>query len=157
MRITLILVGLFFIVTGFQGDKGLKSELIGTWEFVKLEDINGNKLDTIWHPIGGYELPKGPTITFRKDGSYSKQFTSRNIDNGNWTFNCERNEIIYKLVYEKPYSVAAKHLILIGQAKLDSNGKHYEIISEKVIELSDNRLVISEREGRKRTFRKCEK
>jgi hypothetical protein len=58
------------------------------------------------------------------------------------------------LYYEKPYSFAAKYLIDNGHAKQDKNGDYYEIITDKIVELTNNKLILLEREGRQRTFKK---
>ena len=131
----------------------LKKELIGTWDFVELHDKDNNKVDTIRHGQG-FEIPKGPLLTYRHDGTYSKQFTPKNTDNGKWYFDSDKIAIIHLLYYEKPYSFAAKYLIDKGHAKQDKNGDYYEIITDKVVELTENKLILLEREGRQRTFKK---
>lgn len=134
----------------------LRKELLGTWDFVELRDKANNKVDTIRH-VQGFEIPKGPLLTYRPDGTYSKQFTPKNIDNGRWYFNTDTNAIIHLLYYEKPYSVAAKYLIDKGHAKQDEKGDYYEIITDKVVELTENKLILLEREERQRTFKKLDK
>lgn len=137
----------------------IKKELIGTWEFVELKDSKGIKVDTIWHNVPGiekkgWEIPKGPLLTYNIDGTYLKQFTPQNIDNGKWYFDSKQNAIIHMLYYEKPYSSAAKYLIDKGHAKQDENGEYYEIITNKVKELTEEQLILFEREERQRVFRK---
>lgn len=161
LKINLIFVSVILIsITAYsqsEKDKELKQELIGTWEFVELRDSNGNKVDTIWHNVvGGWEIPKGPLRTYRADGTYSTQFTPKNTDNGKWYYDKEKKAIIQMLYYEKPYSGAAKYLIDKGHAKKDKNGDYYEIITDEVSELTDNKLIILEREDRKRIFSKKE-
>ncbi|MBK7887841.1 MAG: hypothetical protein IPJ86_11265 [Bacteroidetes bacterium] len=134
----------------------LKKELIGSWDFVELRDNYNNKVDTIKNEYG-FEIPKGPLLTYRADGTYSKQFTPANTDNGKWYFDIEKNAIIHFLYYEKPYSLAAKYLIDHGHAKQDENGEYYEIITDKVVELTENKLILLEREERQRKFKKLEK
>ncbi len=131
----------------------LRTELIGTWEFVELRDKHNNKVDTIKHPFG-YEIPKGPLVTYRANGTYSKQFTPNNTDNGKWYFDSRKNAIVHLLYYERPYNVAAKSLIEKGHATKDKNGEYYEILTDKIIELTDFMLTILEREERQRTFKK---
>jgi len=134
-----------------KGDR--KKELIGTWEFLELRDKDNHKVDTIRHRQG-YELAQGPTLLYRADGNYSKQFTPVNIDEGKWSFDAKKQAIIHLLYYKKPYSMAAQYLIDTGHAKKDNDGNYYEVITDKVITLTDDRLTILEREERKRTFRK---
>jgi hypothetical protein len=131
----------------------LEKDLIGTWEFVELIDSEGNKIDTIWHGMG-YELAAGPIITLREDGTYSKQFTPTNTDNGKWSYNQENKSLEFKLTYEKPYDIAAQYLIDNGHAKKDDNGDYFEVITKKVIEFSDSTLVFEEREGAQKKYMK---
>ena len=133
----------------------LKKELIGTWEFVELRDKDNNKVDTIRHGQG-FEIPKGPLLTYRADGTFSKQFTPKNTDKGKWYFDKDKNAIIHLLYYEKPYSFAAKYLIDKGHAKQDKNGDYYEVITDKIVELTDNKLILLEREERQRRFMKAD-
>lgn len=136
-----------------------KTELIGTWEFVELRDAQGNKVDTVFHNIPGFdkqgwEIPKGPLLTYDFNGTYSKRFTPQNTDTGKWYYDKKKKAIIHILYYEKPYMMTAKYLIDIGHAKKDKNGEYYEIITDEVLILTDDKLVILEREGRQRTFKK---
>jgi len=136
-----------------SGERNIKQELLGIWEFVILKDNQGVKVDTIRHSFGN-EIPKGPLITFNKDGTYSKQFTPTNIDSGRWYFNGKENTIIYLLYYDKPYDTVSQYQINKGNATKDKNGDYYEVITDKVYALSDIELTIIEREGRRRTFKK---
>jgi hypothetical protein len=159
-----LLFWLTFFISSFafgQSDKRkeLKTELIGTWEFVELRDAQGNKVDTIFHSIPGlakqgWEIPRGPLLTYNADGTYSKQFTPQNIDKGTWYYDNKKKAIIQMLYYEKPYKIETQYLIDIGHAKKDSNGDYYEVITDKVVELTDDNLIIRESEGRQRIFRK---
>lgn len=163
-------IRLLFILTIFtsslvfgQSDKKkeLRTDLFGTWEFVELRDAQGNKVDTIFHNVPGldkqgWEIPKGPLLTYNSDGTYSKQFTPQNTDRGKWYYDKKEKAIIHKLYYLKPYGTAAQYLIDKGHAKQDENGDYYELIINEVVELTDNNLIILEREGRRRTFKKKE-
>lgn len=162
MKAAFSLIGLLIILGSFKSFrrdkpsvKELRTELIGTWEFVELRDKNDNKIDTLWdNRIGAYEIPRGPIITYSSDGSYLQKFTPKNIYKGRWTFDNNNNAIIHRLYYEKPYDLVSRHLISIGHAKKDDYGNYYEIITDTVLELSFTRLVILEREDRKRIFKK---
>lgn len=134
----------------------IKREFIGVWEFVVLKDEYGRKIDTIRHGMG-YEIPKGPLITLRKNGTYSKMFTPKNTDNGKWFFDEKTNSIKYLLYYDKPYDFVEQDLINRGHAKKDENGEYYEIITDKVFENSKTELTLIERENRRRTFKKIAK
>jgi len=134
----------------------IKKEIIGVWEFEILNDENGNKVDTIWHGMG-YEIPQGPLITFKEDGTYAMQFTPKNIDKGKWYFDEAKQTIFCLLYYEKPYDFVSKDLIKRGHAKKDENGDYYEIVTNKVYKYSMSELVLIERKNRRRTFKKREK
>ena len=96
------------VINDNSTDQVLKKELIGTWDFEILKDKNGVKVDTIFHKFGP-EIPKGPTITFNEDGTYSKQFTPQNIDTGKWYYDNKENAIKYLLYYKnlmvKPHNI----------------------------------------------------
>lgn len=129
----------------------LKKELIGTWDFFELRDKYNNKIDTI--RFGKlFEIPQGPLTIYRADGTYSRHFTPENIDNGKWYFNAEENTIIHLLYYEKPYDFVSKDLIERGVARKDSNGEYYELVTQKVVMLTNERLTLSERGDTQRTF-----
>ena len=151
MKIALKIITLLFILnscssvqkaTQTNSQNQIKKEFVGVWEFEILKDENGNKVDTIWHGFG-HEIPKGPLITFKEDGTYSQQFTPKNTDRGKWYFDEENQTIVYLLYYEKPYGFAAKDLIKRGHAKKDDDGEYYEIIKSKVFEYSENQLTLN--------------
>jgi hypothetical protein len=137
-----------------QTTNGLKKELVGTWEFLGMHDKSGNKVDTIRNQSSptGYVLASGPLTTYRADGTYSRRFTPQNTDNGKWRYDEDKHLIIHQLYYAKPYSVAAKYLIDIGHAKKDENGDYYEFITTMVVELTDSKLIVLEREGGRSTY-----
>jgi hypothetical protein len=162
MKIALKIISIFLILSACNSTKKvittnspnqIKKELVGTWDFEILHDENGNKVDTIWHGFG-HEIPKGPLITLNKDGTYTKQFTPKNIDSGKWYFDEKNQTIVYLLYYDKPYDFVAQDLIKRGHAKKDENGDYFEIITSKVFKYSDSELTLIERENRRRTFKK---
>lgn len=135
------------------GQTSLKRELIGTWKFVELRDKDYKKVDTIKHPFG-YEIPEGPLLIYNADGTYSKQFTPKNTDKGKWYYDNDKKAIVHHLYYTKPYDFASKDLITRGHAIKDKNGEYYEIITDNIINLSNDKLILLERQGRQRTFKK---
>lgn len=143
-----------------ENNKELKAELIGIWEFIELRDSKGNKIDTIWHNIPGlekkgWEIPEGPLLTYNANGTYSKKFTPKNSDTGKWYYDKKKKAIIQILSYTKPYNnTTSQYLIDKGHAKQDENGDYFENITDVVISISDDKLIILERENRQRTFRK---
>ena len=162
MKLLLKIISLLFLLNSCKSTQVIShtdsttqvsKELVGVWEFEVLKDHNGIKLDTVWHRFG-FEIPEGPTITLKQDGTYLKQFTPKNIDTGKWYYDEEKQTIFYLLYYSKPYGPVAKDLIQRGQAKKDSNGDYYEEITSKVFEFSKDKLTLVERGNRRRTFRK---
>jgi hypothetical protein len=131
----------------------LKKELIGTWEFLELRDKYNNKVDTIRDAIG-YEVVQGPLLTYREDGTYSKQFTTQNTDNGRWYFDNKEKAIVHFLYYEKPYSVVSQYQIDKGYVKKDKNGDYYEKITDDVFQVTADKLIILDSEKRQRSFTK---
>lgn len=164
MRRIKLLIILIIFTSNFafgQSDKRkeLKTELIGTWEFVELRDSKGNQIDTIWHDVPGFEkkaleIAKGPLMTFNGNGTYSEQFTPQNTDTGKWYYDKKKKAIIQMLYYSKPYDTSSQYLIDIGHAKQDKNGSYYKVQTEKVVELTAEKLVILEEEDRQRIFKK---
>lgn len=132
--------------------------LVGTWEFIELRDRDDRKVDTIQHPEfgGGYEIPSGPLTNYRADSTYSMQFTPKNTDRGTWYFDSGEQAIVHRLYYEKPYDFAAKDLIKKGHAIEDERGEYYEIILVRVIDLTDDQLIVMQR-GMTARYRKVSK
>jgi len=154
IKIILAVLSSLLILLSFNSyESQLNKKLIGKWEFVKLTDKNGIKVDTIFHGKE-IELASGPLLNYKQDGTYTKIFNSKNTDNGTWNYNRKSKSIIQKLIYKKPYGFAAKYLIQNGHAKKDKNGEYYEIITDKVIELTNTKLVILARQERQRIYRK---
>ncbi len=158
----IFIVVIFFVQSAFaqeKKNKKLKTELIGTWEFVELRDAQGNKIDTIFHnvpglDIKGWEIPQGPLRIYNSNGTYSKQFTSQNTDTGTWYYHKRKDAIIQLLTYIKPYSTAKKYMIDNGYAKQNENGEYYGIITERIVELTEDKLILLENHDYRRTFKK---
>jgi hypothetical protein len=124
-RILLILfcIQTFCFIVSFQTFTQSRQNLVGVWEFVELLDLNDRKIDTIRHTIG-WEVASGPIITFKKNGTYSKRFTPKNIDYGTWTYSGEDKVIVYRLNLNKEED--AKLLVANGLAKTDNKGTIYQ-------------------------------
>lgn len=131
----------------------ISRDLVGSWEFVELLDKDGTPVDTIWHGMG-YEIPKGPLMIYNADGTYSKEFTPSNIDKGMWSFNRQENSIIHKLYYFKPYSWVEKSQIENGKAIQDEDGEYYEVVTAQVVELTAENLIVLEKKGQHRVYKK---
>lgn len=129
-----------------------KNELVGVWSFHELLNSSGQKIDTIKHSFG-WEIPAGPLITFHRNGTYTKQFTTQDIDKGKWEYSGVGNKIIYYLLLDEKESTS-KFLISRGVAKKQADGKFYELITDSIIKLTHTELVLYEQPGRHRIFRK---
>ena len=117
-----------------------RSDLIGTWEFAKLIDRNGNKIDTIWHG-SAYEIAKGPLMIFNSDGTYSFKFTPTNTDTGKWQLNTQ-NGILTLLLYIDPNTFIGNDLIKRGQATKNEDGKYYEPLEYRILTLTKSTMQI---------------
>lgn len=129
----------------------IETQLIGTWNFVELKNKDDVKIDTIRHAFG-HEIPKGPLITLKSDGTYTKQFTPENIDSGTWYVDEKENTIVYWLYYDKPYDKVAQHLIDTGHSTKDENGDYYEVLKNKITFYSESDLILEEGGGKQRSF-----
>lgn len=87
------------------------------------------------------------------DSTYSMQFTDTNIDRGTWYFDYSEQAIIHHLYFSKPYDWAANDLIEKGIAEKDVRGEYFEVITVRVIDLTDDHLLVMER-GRKVIYQK---
>lgn len=128
-------------------------DLVGTWEFVEMRDNQNKKVDTIRHGGFGYEIATGPLLTYKKDGSYSKQFTPENIDNGFWTFDSKTNKIIHYLLIDAT-TMIGNDLVKRGLAKKYADGNYYEIIEDKIIINTKNDIQVYRSEKLTMTYKK---
>lgn len=131
----------------------LKKELVGTWNFLELRDKEGFKLDTIRHG-NDIEIIAQPQLIFYKDGTYIKQYSPYNIERGKWKYDIENNIIIYHLYYSKPYNETSQFLIDKDHAYKDKKGDYYEVIKEKTVEVSNEKLIVLSDLDRQITFKK---
>lgn len=127
--------------------------LIGKWNFVEMLDQDGKHIDTL-KDDDGIRIAKEADYTFRKDSTYSAQFTESNIDSGTWSYSPSEKTIILKLYWKKPYDEAALYIISLGFSTKDENGDYYDLIPKKVIELSRDKMIILSRENRKLIYKK---
>ncbi|EDP95352.1 hypothetical protein U8527_16140 [Kordia algicida OT-1] len=80
-----------------------KEMLIGEWKFVKVIDQAGNEVKQIKRNLKVPNLEpitinaSGPDIIVKADGTYTKVFTPKNSDTGNWYIQ-SKNEILYQMV-----------------------------------------------------------
>jgi len=130
----------------------MNSDFIGTWEFVKRLDTNGQKVDTIWHGQA-YEIAKGPLTIFKEDGTYSKQFTPKNTDVGIWQYYSDSKTMTLYLLID-PNNWIGKDLISKGLAKQYDDGKYYEALEYKIVRITSDTLQYIDYSDRNMTYRK---
>lgn len=140
-------------INNIFGQDTYPKEIIGTWDFVELIDENGGHIDTVVTD-GGIWIPNGPIWIIKEDGTYTRQYTAINTDKGTWTFNKTTNEIILKLYWRKPYDEVAKYVMTLGYAKKDKNGDYYDLIPQKIIEFTSEKLIIFEKENQLSVYKK---
>lgn len=122
----------------------LKSEdIIGSWNFVETRDINGKKLDSYEGSFGTVQAT-GPKLIYKADFTYEKVFTPKNTDTGNWKLNSKTNTIEHNL-YIDSTDFIGKDLIKKKLAVKSENGKYYERIEDKIINLEKDEMLIDNR------------
>jgi hypothetical protein len=130
----------------------VNSNFIGTWEFVKRLDANGQKVDTIWHGQA-YEIANGPLTIFKEDGTYSKQFTPKNTDVGKWQYYPDSKTMTLYLFID-PNEWIGKNLISKGLAKKYEDGKYYEALEYKIVRITSDTLQYIDYNDINMTYRK---
>ena len=78
--------------TNFRKAELTSAVLTGYWDFIELQDPEGNKLEKVYHPEwenlpfieNPYEAVNRANTTFNSDGTYTKRFTEVNEDTGLW-------------------------------------------------------------------------
>ena len=140
--------------TNFKKTEIAPDDLTGYWDFVELQDPQGNKLEKIYHPEwenlpfieNPYETVNRANTTFNSNGTYSKKFTEVNEDTGLWKLDTRKGIITYQLLID-PNDQVGQDLIQRNLATEQSDGNYYEKITEQIYHLSDNLLVIKEESG----------
>ena len=133
----------------------LNSDFIGTWEFVKRLDANGQKVDTIWHGQA-YEIANGPLTIFKEDGTYSMKFTTKfisRITKGKWYYDPNSRSMTLFLLID-PNDWIGKDLISKGLAKKYDDGNYYEILEFKIVQITNDTLQYIDYSDRDMTYRK---
>ena len=131
----------------------LTSILTGVWEIEKVIDENGNEVESIDREMKGSPLgdeikikATGPKMTLNQDGSYELQFTSENIDKGNW-FLESPTSLIFQLVTKKDtssYSMLKSAAEMFGKTlKYDEDGNIVENNKQEITKLKSDELWIS--------------
>lgn len=147
-KIILIVISLFLYNNGLA--QNLKeSDLVGEWEFIELQDENGDKQTKI--PLirfgrdMGIENVNRDSYIFKEDGTY-KSFNPLNVSVGTWYFDKKTKEINLEL------QIAPDHKFLpsLKKAKLvkkRKDGFYYQKpVIRKILMYSDDAMTIADRE-----------
>ncbi|WP_405201722.1 hypothetical protein [Dokdonia sp. LLG6352-1] len=126
-----------------------EDDLIGEWEFIELQDENGDKQTKI--PLirfgrdMGIENVNRDSYIFKEDGTY-KSFNPLNVSVGTWYFDKKTKEINLEL------QIAPDHKFLpsLKKAKLvkkRKDGFYYQKpVIRKILMYSDDAMTIADRE-----------
>lgn len=133
--------------------KNYPKELIGKWQFIEMLDEKGVHVDTIPSPTGKL-IVNEPQYVFNEDGSYSARFTETSSNTGTWTYNNKHKEVILKLYWKKPYTEIDRYIATLGYAKQDKSGDYFDLIPKKIIELTSNKMIISDKENHQIIYKK---
>lgn len=117
--------------------------IIGSWEFVQTQDLNGNKLESYEGSFGTVNAT-GPKLIYKKDSTYNKVFTPKNTDKGKWRFNEKTMTIEHDLFIDST-SWVGQDLIKRGLAEKKKDGNYYELIEDKVLKIEDGKIYIDNR------------
>ncbi len=120
-----------------------RDQLIGSWEFVQTQDLNGNKLERYEGSFGTVNAI-GPKLIYNKDSTYNKVFTPKNTDKGKWRFNEKTMTIEHDLFIDSTTWVG-QDLIKRGLAEKKKDGNYYELIEDKVLKIEDGKIYIDNR------------
>lgn len=136
----------------------IEKKLIGNWEFVELNDSQGNKLDTIWirNPHSNpnlkmFRLPSGSIINFNPNGTFTRQFSFKKIEKGKWFFNTENNVITLRIYPTKTYGNIKNHVNYRRRSNKNSN---QFVITYELVELNRRQLKLFEKDGFYRVYKK---
>lgn len=143
-------IAIFIILSAGYINKTIKNiasdpdkRLIGTWEYVEMRNMNGEKI-TSYKQSFGTVLASGPEITFLADGTFKKKFLANNIQTGLWQLDDKAMIINYDL-YIDSTDFVGKDLIKKGLAVKQHDGNYYERISTQILHLMDSELILYER------------
>lgn len=147
-------ISIFFLLlcsTLFGQETELKNEnIIGKWNYIKTVDKNNEVVKYVYRTYPNGEKMKivasGPNITLNSDGTYKKKFTEENTDSGKWKIISE-NEIEYIMVIPKnsrqgKMIIQTQKLLPNKKWKKDGNGNFLDASSDKIIQLTENEMMI---------------
>ena len=126
-----------------------ESDLIGEWEFIELQDENGEKQTKI--PLirfgrdMGIESVNRDNYVLKEDGTY-KSYNPLNISVGTWYFDKSTNEINLELRID-PDSPYLKYGKKVNNVKKRKDGFYYQSpVKKKILIYSDDSMTIADRE-----------
>jgi len=124
-------------------------DLIGEWEFIELQDENGEKQTKI--PLirfgrdMGIENVNRDSYIFNEDGTY-KSYNPLNISVGTWYFDESTNEINLELRID-PDSPYLKYGKKANNVKKRKDGFYYQSpVKKKILIYSGDSMTIADRE-----------
>lgn len=149
MRQTIFLILSFIIFQTVISQNVTKSDLIGEWEFIELQDENGIKQTEIplirFGQDRGIEKVNRDNYIFNNDGTY-KSFNPLNISYGTWFFDKKNQEINLELRIDpdSPYLIHLKKAKIVEKRK---DGFFYQKpVKKKILIYSQNDMTIADRE-----------
>ncbi|EAQ38368.2 hypothetical protein MED134_03614 [Dokdonia sp. MED134] len=147
-KIVFIIISILIYNSGFSQNL-TEDDLIGEWEFIELQDENGDKQTKI--PLirfgrdMGIENVNRDSYIFKEDGTY-KSFNPLNVSVGTWYFDKKTKEINLEL------QIAPDHKFLpsLKKAKIvkkRKDGFYYQKpVIRKILMYSDDAMTIADRE-----------
>ncbi len=149
MRQTLFILLTFLIYQIGISQNVTESDLIGEWEFIELQDENGNKQTKIplirFGQDRGIENVNRDSYVFNEDGTY-KSFNPLNISFGTWYFDESTNEINLELRID-PDSPYLKYGKMVNNVKKRKDGFYYQSpVKEKILIYEKDSMTIADRE-----------
>jgi hypothetical protein len=149
MKQTIFLILSFLIFQVGISQNLTESDLIGEWEFIELQDENGEKQTKI--PLirfgrdMGIESVNRDNYVFKEDGTY-KSYNPLNISVGTWYFDESTNEINLELRID-PDSPYLKYGKKVNNVKKRKDGFYYQSpVKKKILIYSDDSMTIADRE-----------
>jgi len=126
-----------------------ESDLIGEWEFIELQDENGEKHTKIplirFGKDMGIENVNRDSYVFNEDGTY-KSFNPLNVSFGTWYFDKNTNEINLELRIE-PDSPYLNYGKMVNNVKKREDGFYYQSpVKKKILIYTTNSMTIADRE-----------
>jgi hypothetical protein len=147
-KVVILVLSILIYQIGFT-QKLVEPDLIGEWEFIELQDVNGSKQTEI--PLGrfgqnrGVEKVNRDSYIFKNDGTY-ESYNPLNISTGTWYLDKATNEINLELRID-PNSPYLKYGKMVNNVKKRKDGFYYQSpVKKKILVYSSNAMTIADRE-----------